>query len=237
MNIALITAGGLGQRTNQDIPKQFLHVNNKPILIYTLETFQMYPNIDNILIVCLDGWHDILKAYAKQFNIGKLKWIVSGGVTGQDSIYNGLLELKKTCDVNDTILIHDGNRPMVSGSVIDSSFNIFKKYGSAVAAIPCVEAVFKTSDNGVSSDVSIPREHLLRTQTPHIYSLKKLLWAHEQAKINCIANTAATCTLMNQLGERIYFSCGSEKNIKITTSDDIDIFKALLTVERSDWLK
>jgi 2-C-methyl-D-erythritol 4-phosphate cytidylyltransferase len=237
MNIALILAGGTGQRTNQDIPKQFLHVNNKPVLIYTLEAFQTHPNIDSILVVCLEGWHDILKAYAKQFNIGKLKWIVSGGATRQDSVHNGLLELKKTCDANDVVLIHDGNRPMVSGSVIDSGFNTFGKYGSAIAAIPCLEAVFKSSDGGVSSDVSVPRQDLFRTQTPYVCSLKKLLWAYEQAQIRGIINTTATCTLMQQLGERVYFSSGSEKNIKITTIEDIEIFKALLSTAKEDWLK
>jgi 2-C-methyl-D-erythritol 4-phosphate cytidylyltransferase len=147
------------------------------------------------------------------------------------------LELKKTCDENDVVLVHDGNRPMVSGSVIDSCLNIFERYGSATAAIPCVVPVFRTSDSGISSNVSIPREYLFRTQAPEVYSLKKLLWAHEQAKIKDIVNAAGVCTLMQQLGERVYFSCGSEKNIKITTVEDIEIFKALLSTTKEDWLK
>ena len=97
MNIALLTAGGVGNRMHQEIPKQFLHVQNKPILIYTLESFQQHPSIDAIIVVGLEGWMDIIWAYAKQYNITKLKWVVAGGKTGQDSIKNGLNELKNHC--------------------------------------------------------------------------------------------------------------------------------------------
>ncbi len=236
MNIVLLTAAGSGTRTNQDIPKQFLHVNNKPIIIYTMEAFQKHPSIDSIITVGLQGWLEILWAYAKQFNISKLKWIVPGGITGQESIRNGLEELKLNCSGDDIVLVHDGNRPLVSQDVITNSLVKFKKYGCAVAAVPCIEAVFK-SDDGVSSDLTIPREQLYRTQTPHVYKLSKLLWAHEQAKLKNITNTAATCSLMNALGESIYFSAGSEKNIKITTIEDIEIFKALLSAKNEAWIK
>lgn len=234
--IALLTAAGVGSRTGQDIPKQFIHIDNKPLIIYTLEAFQNHPSIDEIVVVCLDGWHDILRAYAKQFNISKLHYIVSGGNTGQESIYNGLTEIKKHFDQNDVVLIHDGNRALVSNEIISNALSVYEKYGSAVVAIPCVEAVFK-SDDGTSSTEQISRDELLRTQTPHIYSLKKLLWAHEQAKKRGITNTAATCSLMQQLGETIYFSPGSEKNLKVTTVDDIEIFKALLHTTKDEWLK
>jgi 2-C-methyl-D-erythritol 4-phosphate cytidylyltransferase len=236
MNIALLTAAGSGTRTHQDIPKQFLHVDNKPIIIYTLEAFQKHPSIDAIIVVGLQGWVDILWAYAKQFNITKLKWLVPGGDTGQESIRNGLEALKQHCSEDDVVLIHDGNRPLVSQDVLTDSLVKLKEYGSSVAVIPCTEAVFR-SDDTFSSEISIPREQLYRTQTPHAYKLSKLLWAHEQASIKNITNTAATCTLMNALGEKIYFSAGSEKNIKITTTEDIEIFKALLNAKNDSWIK
>lgn len=236
MNIALLTAAGSGSRMGQEVPKQFLHINDKPVIIYTMERFQESPLVDAIIVVTLSHWADFVWSYAKQFKITKLKWVISGGSTGQESIRNGLLEVAKTCPPEETtIMVHDGNRPMVDNDIISDSLSVYKKHGSAVAVIPCTEAVFKSEDGEVS-DESIPREMLFRTQTPHTYKLSKLLWAHEEAVKRGITNTAASCSLMNQLGETVHFSRGSEKNIKLTTIDDIDIFKALLRNEKSGWM-
>ena len=237
MNVALLTAAGSGTRMHQDIPKQFMHVDNKPIIIHTMEAFQRHPSIDAILVVTLESWTEVLWAYAKQFNISKLKWVIPGGETGQDSIRNGLEKLAVECGEDITVMIHDGNRCMVSGEIISDSIATFHKYGSAVTAIPCVEAVFRSDDDGISSVDSIPREQLFRTQTPHTYTLEKLLDAHKKAKEKNITNTAATCTLMQALGETVYFSKGSEENLKLTTIDDIMIFKALLHTKKDNWLK
>ena len=127
-NIALIIAGGVGNRMHQDIPKQFLNVNNKPIIIYTLEAFQKHPNIDAIEVVCLKGWHDILRAYAKQFGITKLENIVSGGETGLQSIRNGLKDIaKRYHDDDDIVLIHDAIRPMVSQDIISDNIRVCRE--------------------------------------------------------------------------------------------------------------
>lgn len=237
MVVALLTAAGTGTRMGQDIPKQFMHVEGKPIIIHTMKAFQNHPSIDAIMVVTLDAWIEVLRAYAHQFNITKLKWIIPGGATGQESIHNGLLELSKELKKDDVVIIHDGNRCMVSSEIISNSIATFKTYGSAVAAIPCVEAVFRSNDSGKSSVTSIPREQLYRTQTPHTYTLGKLLWAHEEAEKKDIINTAASCTLMQALGETVYFSQGSEENLKITTVDDLMIFKALLQTKKDTWLK
>lgn len=237
MITALLTAAGSGTRMGQDIPKQFLHVDNKPLIIHTMEAFQKHPSISAIIVVTLPSWIDVLKAYASQFNITKLRWVVPGGETGQESIYNGLQVLKDEMNEDDIVMIHDGNRCLVSSELISDSLATFKKYGSAVAAIPCVEAVFRSSDNGSSSTISVPREQLFRTQTPHTYTLGKLLWAHEEAKKKGIQGTAASCVLMQQLGETVYFSKGSEENLKITTIDDMMIFEALLHTKKDSWLK
>ncbi|HEY8362268.1 MAG TPA: IspD/TarI family cytidylyltransferase [Tissierellaceae bacterium] len=236
MNIALIIAGGRGERTHQDIPKQFINVFDKPIIIYTLEAFQKHPDIDAIYVVCLDGWHEILKAYAKQFNITKLMGIVSGGETGQASIRNGLFAIKEKFNDDDIVLVHDAVRPMVSAEIISDSIAKCRLFGSGVAAIPCVEAMLVTEDK-VSSSFIYDRDRLMRTQTPQAFPLGKLIWAHEEAKKRGITNSVASCTLMIELGQTIYFSAGSEKNIKITTTEDIEIFKALLTTKNADWLK
>jgi 2-C-methyl-D-erythritol 4-phosphate cytidylyltransferase len=227
MIIALITAAGKGERTKLDTPKQFLHVDDKPIIIYTLAAFQNHPSIDAILVVCLEGWHDILRTYAQQYNIKKLRWIINGGKTGHDSIYCGLTELKKHCSEDDTVLIHDGNRPLVSQEVISDGLAVYSKHGSSVSVIPCTEVVFRSTNNHVSNE-EIPREQLFRTQTPHIFCLKKLLWAHGKARAEGIETPSASCSLMNTLNEPVYFSRGSEINIKITTTDDIEIFRAFL---------
>jgi 2-C-methyl-D-erythritol 4-phosphate cytidylyltransferase len=236
MIVALLTAAGAGTRMGQDIPKQFIHVDNKPLIIHTMEAFQHHPSIDAILIVTLPAWTEVIKAYANQFNITKLRWICRGGVTGQESICNGLSLLQENCADDDIVMIHDGNRCFVSQEIISDSLATFNIYGSAVAAIPCVEAVFQ-SDNGISSTSFIPRESLLRTQTPHTYTLGKLLWAHREAENRKITNSVATCTLMQELGEKVYFSRGSEENLKITTVDDMMIFKALLHTKKDRWLK
>ena len=236
MTIALLTAAGTGSRMGQDIPKQFMYIEDKPLIIHTMEVFQKNPAIDKIIVVTLPAWMEVLKAYASQYSITKLEWIVAGGKTGQESIYNGLKELEKHCSKDDIIMIHDGNRCNVSNEIISSSLATYKEKWSAVAAIPCVEIVYY-SDDGQSSMKALPRENLYRTQTPHTYSLGKLLWAHSIAKEKNITNTAASCGLMSELGEKVFFSKGSEENLKITTVEDLLIFKALLHTKRENWLK
>jgi len=234
MNVALIIAGGKGERLKQDVPKQFLHIDDKPVIIYTLEAFQQHPSIDAILVVCLDGWHEILRAYAKQYKITKLNWVVPGGATGHDSIHNGLVELKMHCSDDDVILVHDANRPLVSQDIISDGLSVYSKYGSAVTAIPCTEVVFKSMD-GNTLDEEVPRNLLRRAQTPQIFSLGKLWWAHEEAEKRNIKNPVTSCSLLKTLGESLHFSLGSEKNIRITTTEDIDIIRALLKLsERMD---
>jgi 2-C-methyl-D-erythritol 4-phosphate cytidylyltransferase len=235
MIVALLTAAGVGSRMNLEIPKQFLHVDNKPLIVYTLEKFQAHPSIDAIVVVTLPSWMDVLRAYAKQYEITKLRWIEKGGSTGQESIHNGLVKINEEVGDEDTVvMIHDGNRCMVSSEIISDSIAVFKENGSAVASIPCVEAVFRSPDGGKSSTVSIPREQLFRTQTPHTYALKKLLWAHAEAEKKGIEETAASCVLMSELGETVYFSKGSEENLKITTAEDLNIFESLLHSTGSD---
>ena len=235
-NIVILTGGGIGSRTHQDIPKQFIHVNNKPIIIYTLEAFQRHPSIDEICVAILEGWEQMLWAYARQFNITKLKYVVTGGATGQESIFNGLKAIRADHNDEDVVIVHDGNRPMIEPDIISENLATQKKYGSAVTTIPCTEVVF-VSENKVDSDKSIPRENLQRTQTPHSYYLGDLWEAHMEAQRRGIKNTAASCSLMEALGKKSYFSRGSEKNLKITTVDDIEIFKALIEAKKDTWIK
>ncbi len=236
MNVALIIAGGVGARMHQDIPKQFITVNEKPVIVYTLEAFQKHVEIDAIAVVCISGWENVLTAYANQFNITKLKYIIPGGENGQGSIRNGVYELEKHFGQDDIVLIHDAIRPMVSAEIISDCIVTAKQKGSAIAAIPCAEAMLQTEDGDISTG-SYPRANLRRTQTPQGFSIGKICDLHRRALECGITNSVASCTLMIEMGEQVYFSAGSEKNIKLTTVEDIDIFKALLLAKRADWLK
>lgn len=236
-NIALVIAGGIGARTHQDIPKQFIHVQNKPVIIYTLEAFQRHPNIDAIEVVCLDGWHDIVRAYSKQFGITKLENIVSGGVNGQDSIRNGLYDIHtRYQDDDDIVLIHDSIRPLVSPEIISDNIRVCRKYGNATTVIPCTSVMLSTEDGEVSNN-QIPRDNLKITQTPQAFFLNELLEVHSRAIKMDLLPSIASCALYIEMNKTVYFSKGSEKNIKITTSEDIEIFDALLASKKIDWLK
>ena len=238
MNIALIIAGGSGQRLGQDIPKQFINVYDKPVLVYTLESFQRHPQIDAIELVCLDGWHDVVKAYAKQFNIDKLRWIVSGGSTAQESIRDGVYNLDGKCSADDIIIIHDGIRPLVYDSVLSDVIIKCTQYGNAVTALPYNEQIF-VADDDKSTTHYIPRETLRRVATPQAYLYGRLNRAYHEAyerKIG-IYGSSYTNTMMVELGETLYFAAGSDKNIKITTKEDLELFKAYLKMEKDKWLK
>ena len=236
MNVALIIAGGNGSRMKQEIPKQFLTVMNKPIIIYTLEKFQNHPGIDKIQVVCLKGWEEILKAYAKQYNITKLLDVVPGGSTGQESINNGVDSLKNICSEDDLIIVHDAVRPVINDEIISDCLIKASEHGNAVSSIPVVETIIKTDDK-ISGNISIPRDSVMRVQTPQCYRYGKLTWAYNQAKEKNITNATYVNTLLVELGETLYFSAGSEKNIKITTVDDIEVFKAFMQDNNNDGLK
>lgn len=226
-NIGLIIAGGVGARMQQAVPKQFMTVMDKPVIIYTMEAFEKHPSIDVIAIVCLDGWDNILASYAKQYNITKLKHIIPAGNVGQESIKNGITELVKHYNRDSVVLIHDAIRPMVSRDVISDCIAVTQQHGNAIVCVPCQEAMLETQDK-VSSSSSYPRDNLKRTQTPQGFKLGVILDAHAKAEKMGITNSVASCTLMIEVGETVYFSTGSEKNIKLTTPEDIDIFKSLL---------
>ena len=238
MTTAIIIAGGSGSRMGQDIPKQFINVYDKPVLLYTLEGFQKHPQIDAIELVCLDGWHDVVRAYAKQFNISKLKWIVSGGQTGQESIRNGVFHLEGLCADDDIIIIHDGIRPLVDETVLTDVIVKCRQYGNAVTSLPYNEQIF-VADDEISTTKYIPRETLRRVSTPQAYTYSKLLWAYKKAFAEEIGiyGSSYTNTMMVELGERLYFAAGSDKNIKLTTKDDLEMFKADLKSDKDNWLK
>ncbi len=240
MNVAVIIAGGSGHRMHQDIPKQFLNVYDKPVLLYTLEGFQEHPDIDAIEVVCIEGWENVLWAYAKQFGITKLRWVIPGGSTGQESIRNGVYNLKEHCTADDVVIIHDGIRPLVDGNVLTDVIEVCKEHGNGVTSLPYNEQIFVVDENDPTTTRQyIPRETLRRVSTPQAYTFGKLVWAYEKAFAEGIGiyGSSYTNTMMVELGETLHFAKGSDRNIKLTTRDDLMMFKAYLKTERDTWLK
>ena len=238
MNYALIIAGGSGNRMGQDIPKQFMHVDDCPIIVHTLLAFERHPDIHGIAVVCLDGWQTVLRSYANQFSVTKRKWIFKGGDSGMESIHNGIYGLREEgCQGEDLVLIHDAVRPLLSQDIISSNIAICQKYGYAITGIRCREAILESED-GFSTTKSIPRDKLIRTQTPQTFRLHNIIEAHEEAAVRGIENSVASCTLMAELGGReMHIVPGSEKNIKVTTVEDLEILKALMHTQKDSWLK
>ena len=237
-NIALLIAGGSGNRMGQDIPKQFMHVDGIPVIIHTLKCFQQHPDIDSIAVVCLFGWETVLRAYANQFLIDKLKWIFPGGKTGMESIHNGIYGLKEAgCDDDDLVLIHDSVRPLLSQEIISNNIATCKAYGYAITGIQCREAILESEDGFVSS-TSIPRDKLIRTQTPQTFRLSNIIKVHERARELGIKDSVASGTLIAEVGGiDMHIVPGSEKNIKITTVEDLEILKSLMHTNKEEWLK
>ena len=229
MNVGLVIAGGVGHRMGKDIPKQFIELDGKPILMYTLEGFQNHPEIDVIEVVCVEGWEEYVWEQAKKYNISKLKWMTKGGASGQESIRNGVEYLKGNCTDDDIVIIHDGIRPVIDNFVISSVIDTCKKYGNGVTSLPYNEQIF-VMDDEISTLKYIPRETLRRVATPQAYKLGELVDSYKKAFENNIGlgPTAYTNTMMADLGVRLYFADGSDKNIKLTTPDDLEIFKGYL---------
>jgi len=229
MNIAIVTAAGTGTRTKQRVPKQFLNVNDKPIIIYTLECFQRHPEIDEIYVAILEGWEGFMDLYAQQFHITKLKGIIRGGATGQESIERVLAEVARTHQPDDLVMIHDGSRPYLPARVITENIRVCREHGNAIAAIDTKEAMLQTDDK-IKSNISIDREILYRTQTPHTMRLKDMTDLHREAQEKGITGSVATCTLLIECGYTVWFSPGSDLNFKITSMEDLMIFRALVAV-------
>lgn len=238
MIIAVVIAGGSGRRMGLGVPKQFIQVDGKPVLAYTLEGFQRHPDIDAILVVCIDGWEDEVRSYVDRFGIGKLRWVAPGGETGQESIRNGLFALEGICAENDIVVIHDGIRPLVDDFVLSDVIRVCRKHGAAVTAMPYNEQIFVAADE-FSTTRFIPRETLRRVATPQAYRFGLIDGAYHEAfekKIG-IYGSAYANTMMVELGHRLWFAAGSDKNIKLTTPDDLELFKGYLARKHAGGLE
>lgn len=226
MNIAVIFAGGTGQRMkSEDIPKQFLKIDGKPIIIHTLEKFSQHNEIDTIVIACLESWIDELKRLIEKYQVTKVQAIVPGGKNGHDSIHNALFKAYETASDDDIVLICDGVRPMVSTELITNCIATAKVYETAVPVTPSIDSVL-WSEDAETCNKSLPRKEMFITQAPQGYIMRKIVWAHNEAEKRGITNPISSSELLIELGERVHIFLGDRENIKVTTPEDLHALRA-----------
>lgn len=234
MNIAVLLAGGVDPAFKMDIPKQFVNVYNKPVIVYTMQKFQEHPDIDAIMIACLKGWENMVQAYAKQFHIDKLRWIITGGKTGQETSMLAAEKLAESQDKEDIVIIHDAIRPLVSDEIISDSIRCCKEKGMGISAVISMDNVMLTSD-GVSGLQSISRYAFRRIQTPQTYHLGELQEYHKEALKRGVRDENDTNNMVSKLGKTVYLSKGSDLNIKINTVEDVEMFKSLYNMNNREY--
>lgn len=231
-NIAIIFAGGSGKRMNTvGRPKQFLELRGKPIIIYTLEVFDNHPNIDGIIISCIAGWIPYLKKLIHKFDITKVRAIIPGGDSGQDSIYNGLVEAERLFPRDSCTLIHDGVRPLITEQTITDNIEAVRQYGSCITCIPAIETFVVTRPEG---ELEIPpRKDSLIARAPQSFILSDILEAHRKARSEGQHDFIDSCSMMSKYGHKLHTVIGPMENIKITTPTDYFIFKAMVDVHEN----
>lgn len=228
MNIALIFAGGTGQRMHsKTLPKQFLELHGKPILIYTLEHFQRHRQIEGIVLVCVEGWLDYCQDLLKKYHITKVKAVVPGGKTGQQSIWNGLQKAAELFPADSVILIHDGVRPLIDEEIITRDIESVHKNGSAITVSPAIETVTLKQDNGVVGEI-LDRSRCQMAKAPQCFYLNEIVEAHQKAQKENRNDFIDSASLMHYYGHSLFTVEGSAENIKITTPSDFYLFRALL---------
>ena len=226
MNNVLIFAGGAGRRMNsRSKPKQFLKLYGKEIIIHTLENFQNHPEVDNIVVVCIKGWINYLQKLLAQYDMDKVRLIVAGGKTGQESIYNGLCALSDFAPENSIVLVHDGVRPFVTDTLISDCIKSVKKNGSAITVTPAIETIVELDDKKIQAITDRSKCYLAKA--PQCFYLGELLEAHERAIKDGNTNMIDSASLMKYYGHDLYVVPGNADNIKITTPADFYTFRAL----------
>lgn len=229
MNIGVIFAGGVGKRMNSRVkPKQFINVYGKPIIIHTLEVFEEHEEIDGIVVACLKDWIPYLEELLEKFNIKKVKKIVPGGSSGQESIYNGLVAAEElAAGEKSVVLIHDGVRPLIYHRTISDNIASVKEHGSAITSVTVKETVLVVSkDNSIDS---VPkREDTRLARAPQSFYLDEIIGAHRKAMAENRYDFIDSCSMMQYYGKKLYLIEGPQENIKITTPDDFYTMRALL---------
>lgn len=227
MNIAVIFAGGVGKRMgNTELPKQFMEISDKPIIIHTLEVFEKNKDIDGIIIASVEGWIDYLNNLLKHYNITKVKAIVPGGETGQMSIFNGVKKAYELYPSNSVVLIHDGVRPFIDDELISLNINNAREKGSSISSVLATETFVLTNEN--NDILSVPeRKNSLIAKAPQTFILEDIYNVHLQAQKDGIFNSIDSCTLMNLYNKKLSVVMTDYDNIKITTPKDIVLAESI----------
>ncbi len=228
-NYVILLAGGVGKRMGTDIPKQFLEVNGKPIIVYSIENFQKNPQIEKIVVVCIKDWIDKTWELVKKYSLTKVEWIIEGGSTGHDSIRNGVFFLKDKVDPEDHIIVHDAVRPVLPQKAIDEVIRVSHEKGNASSSIECHPPIVYTEDHE-SGITDVDREHVMLTASPQAFNYALALKCYEQAEAEDYHTSTFTSSLLIHCHERVYFAKGTSCNIKITRKEDLALFEALLTI-------
>lgn len=233
MNIAIIFAGGTGQRMNTKTrPKQFLQLNGKPIIIHTVEHFQYHPMIDGIVVVCLKEWIEEFLRLKELYRLSKVSAVVPGGENGQQSIYKGLVKASELYPENSLVLIHDGVRPLIDENIITKDIESVRRFGSGITVSPAIETVALKAENGEVGRI-IDRKQCEMAKAPQCFYLKDILCAHQRALQEGLTNFIDSASLMQHYGYALHTVEGPAENIKITTPSDFYIFRALLNAREN----
>ena len=237
MNIALILAAGTGSRMgNADKPKQFLPIYGKPLMIHTIEAFEMHDGIDQIVVVTSEGYDDQVKVWCKQYDLGKVKAVAIGSDSRQGSVYNGLQAIKQLgARPDDIIVIHDAARPLISQNIISNNIEACKKYDAVDTVIKASDTIVASSNGETISDIP-NRSELYQGQTPQTFKFGLINEAHENAKAGKIPNVTDDTKLVISMGKEVHLVEGSKQNFKITTFDDLMMLKALLKIGKTEVL-
>ena len=228
-NYVILLAGGVGRRMGNEVPKQFIKVDGKPIIVYSIENFQRNTQIEKIIVVCKKEWIEYLRKLIIEYSLTKVAWITEGGDTGHDSIRNGVFFLKDRINPNDFIIIHDAVRPILPQKTIDEVIRVAHEYGNASSSVACHPPIVYTEDfkSGIRD---VDREHVMLTASPQAYRYSLALKYYEMAEKENKHFFTFTSSLLIHYGERVFFAEGTTCNIKITKKEDIALFNALLKV-------
>ena len=226
-NFLILLAGGTGSRVGANTPKQFLLVNNMPVIVHTINHFQRNHNIDGILVVCIKDWIIHLEKLIDEYKLDKVKWIIEGGQTGHDSTKNGLFFLKDKINPDDFVIIHDAARPIVPQKAINDMLDTAHVTGNASLAIPCYETVILTEDKK-SGIRDLDRNTIMRVQTPQAYKYYDIIQLYEKAEQEDKHDFVYADLVYIYYGKRVFFSKGFTNNIKITKKEDIALCEALM---------
>lgn len=229
MNIAVLFAGGVGSRMKAGtVPKQFLEIHGKPVIVHTLELFEQHPEIDAIAVAILPSARAELEKLIRRFDIDKVRWVVDGGATGQESRHNALKAIAADCPDDTVVLVHDGVRPLIDAKIISQNIDLVKRKGNAITCSKVTETIVESRDHKIMN--VIPRDHLYAAQAPQSFRLGEILALYDRAVSEGENDSIDSCSLMYKYGEEINRITGPKTNIKITTADDLHVARTYFSI-------